>query len=78
MEKSSPGTYKKPANWHNLSKREIEILQTMASGLSNFQISEKLFISENTVKIHINHIFKKLSVKSRTQAVMKAQDAQII
>lgn len=57
----------------HLSKREEEILQAMSSGLSNLEISEKYYISENTVKIHINHIFKKLGVKSRIQAVMKAK-----
>ncbi len=70
--------YKKPENWYQLSRREIEILQAMASGLSNFEISDKLFISEKTVKAHINHIFKKMEVKSRTQAVMKAVEAHII
>ncbi len=78
LEKSVPGSFKKPANMHKLSKREVEILQAMGTGLSNHQISEKFFISENTVKIHVNHIFKKLNVKSRTQAVMKAQEVQII
>lgn len=70
--------YRKPANWNNLSKREVEILQAMASGLSNLEISENFFISENTVKVHISRIFKKLNVKSRTQAVIKAQEAQVI
>lgn len=78
LEHQSPGAYKKPSISYNLSKREVETLQAMASGLSNHEISEKFFISENTVKIHINHIFKKLNVKSRTQAVMKGQEARII
>lgn len=68
----------KPANWGNLSRREVEIIQGMASGLSNTEISDKYFISENTVKIHISHIFKKLNVKSRTQAVVKAMEAHFI
>jgi len=76
--KSFAECFRKPANKNNLSKREVEILQAMASGLSNFEISEKFFISGNTVKVHISRIFKKLNVKSRTQAVIKAQEAQII
>jgi len=61
-----------------LTNREIEILQALASGLSNFAISEKLFLSEKTVKTHTHHIFKKMQVKSRTQAAMKAMEFHII
>ncbi|MCK4762299.1 MAG: response regulator [Candidatus Aminicenantes bacterium] len=78
IQKTSERQYKEPENWYKLSRREIEILQAMASGLSNFEISEKLFISEKTVKAHINHVFKKMGVKSRTQAVLKAVEAFII
>lgn len=70
--------YKKPVNTFNLSNREIEILQAMASGLSNYAISEKLFLSEKTVKTHIHHIFRKMEVNTRTQAVMKAMESHII
>lgn len=78
IQKSADRKYKEPENWYKLSKREIEILQAMASGLSNYEISEKLYISEKTVKAHINHVFKKMGVKSRTQAVLKAVEAFII
>jgi DNA-binding NarL/FixJ family response regulator len=70
--------YKKPLNTFNLTNREIEILQALASGLSNFAISEKLFLSEKTVKTHTHHIFRKMEVNSRTQAVMKALEFHII
>jgi len=70
--------YKKPINSFSLSNREIEILQALASGLSNFAISEKLFLSEKTVKTHTHNIFKKMEVKTRTQAVMKAMEHHII
>lgn len=78
LEKTSDIKYKKPENIYHLSRREIEILQAMASGLSNFEISNKLFISQKTVKAHIYHIFKKMEVKSRTQAILKAVEAHII
>ena len=78
IQKSADRKYKEPENWYKLSRREVEILQAMASGLSNIEISDKLFISEKTVKAHINHIFKKMGVKSRTQAVLKAVEAFII
>lgn len=65
-------------NSFNLSNREIEILQALASGLSNFAISEKLFLSEKTIKTHNHHIFNKMQVKNRTRAVMKAMEFHII
>ena len=52
-----------------LSKREIEVLAYIAEGYSNDEISKKLYIAYSTVKRHINNIFGKLGVKSRTQAV---------
>ena len=55
-----------------LTARESEILQLIAKGSSNKKIAESLFITEGTVKTHINHILKKLSVKSRTEAVKVA------
>ncbi len=70
--------YKKPINTFNLTDREIEILQALATGLSNFAISEKLFLSEKTVKTHTHHIFRKMDVNSRTQAVIKAMEFHII
>jgi DNA-binding NarL/FixJ family response regulator len=78
LKKNSDVKYKKPENIYQLSRREIEIVQAMASGLSNFEISAKLFISQKTVKAHIYHIFKKMGVKSRTQAIVKAVEAHII
>ena len=53
----------------NLSKRELEVLQLMAEGLSNQEIAEKLFVSLNTIKTHTAQIFEKMEVKRRTQAV---------
>lgn len=53
-----------------LSRRELEILSLVASGLGNREISKKLFISLPTVKAHINRILKKLNVKNRTLATL--------
>ncbi|MCJ7524101.1 MAG: DNA-binding response regulator [Candidatus Aminicenantes bacterium] len=79
LEDSNPEiVYRKPLSTFGLTNREIEILQALASGLSNFAISEKLFLSEKTVKTHAHHIFKKMLVKTRTQAVMKAMEFHII
>lgn len=51
-----------------LTKRELEVLTMIAQGLTNKEISQKLFISVHTVKTHVNHIFDKLGVNDRTQA----------
>ena len=52
-----------------LTKREVEVLQQVAGGNRNRDIAEKLFISEETVKVHIKHIMEKLGATDRTQAV---------
>ncbi len=65
-------------NQINLSKRELEVLQLMAEGLSNQEIAEKLFVSLSTVKTHNQNIFEKLDVKRRLQAVEKAKRLNLI
>jgi DNA-binding NarL/FixJ family response regulator len=52
-----------------LTAREVEVLQQIADGNGNRDIAEKLFISEGTVKVHIQHIMEKLGANDRTQAV---------
>lgn len=62
------------AAWSSLlSQREDEILRLLCSGASNREISEKLFLSENTVKFHLKNLYLKLDVKNRAQAILKAQ-----
>ena len=61
-----------------LSDRELEILQHIAAGLSNKEISDRLFISLATVKWHTSNIYGKLSVKNRNQAVVRARKLEII
>ena len=61
-----------------LSEREIELLRLIASGLSNKEIGETLFITEGTVKNHITHILGKLGVRDRIQAVLKAKELGLI
>jgi LuxR family maltose regulon positive regulatory protein len=56
-----------------LSERELEVLRLIAAGLSNQEIAQQLVIAVSTVKSHINHIYGKLSVNSRTQAVVQAK-----
>ncbi|MBN1428934.1 MAG: hypothetical protein JXB07_11160 [Anaerolineae bacterium] len=61
-----------------LSERELEVLALIASGLSNGDIARKLFITVGTVKRHINNIYGKLQVASRTQAMVKARELRLI
>jgi two-component system, NarL family, response regulator LiaR len=61
-----------------ITPRELEILQSIAAGLSNREIAEKLFVSENTVKTHSSRLFDKLQAKRRTQAVQIAKQAGLI
>jgi ATP/maltotriose-dependent transcriptional regulator MalT len=61
-----------------ITARELEILSAMAAGLSNREIAEKLFVSENTVKTHAARLFDKLSASRRTQAVQRAKEAGLI
>ncbi|MGK5558157.1 response regulator [Actinomadura kijaniata] len=61
-----------------LSPREIEILELLATGLSNRQIARRLFISEATVKTHLVHVFGKLGVDTRTAAVTAAVERRLI
>lgn len=62
----------------NISKRELEVLQGMANGLSNQEIANQLFVSLATIKSHASNIFEKLEVKRRTQAIEKAKKIQVI
>lgn len=61
-----------------LTPREKEILCEVGKGMNNHAISEKLYISENTVKKHINHIFEKLHIADRTQAALYANKCGLI
>ncbi len=61
-----------------LTARESEVLICLARGLTNREIAEKLFVSENTIKTHVNNIYSKLGVSRRTQAVFRAKELKII
>ena len=61
-----------------VTRRELEILELMAQGLSNREIADKLFLSENTVKTHSSRLFDKLSARRRTQAVQIGKEMGLI
>jgi NarL family two-component system response regulator LiaR len=61
-----------------ITPRELEILELMAAGMSNREIAERLFVSENTVKTHSSRVFDKLGAKRRTQAVQLGKEFRLI
>ncbi|MFJ3336358.1 response regulator [Streptomyces sp. NPDC086766] len=61
-----------------LSRRELEVLELVRDGLSNLQISKRLFLSQATVKSHLVHVYAKLGVDSRTAAVAAATERGVI
>ena len=61
-----------------ISKREHEVLVLIAKGMSNQEIANTLFVSQNTVKTHTSRLFEKLAVKNRTHAIVKAKALGII
>ena len=61
-----------------VTARELEILGLIADGLSNREIAERLFVSENTVKTHSSRLFDKLGARRRTQAVQLGQAAGLL
>ena len=61
-----------------LSPREMEVLRLIASGLSNKQITTELAVSLNTVKKHTSHIYDKLGVNGRTQAIARARELNLL
>ena len=62
----------------NLSARELEVLHLVAEGFHNDGIAKRLFISPKTVKTHLQNIYKKLDVKSRTEAAVKAKELGLL
>lgn len=61
-----------------ISVREMDVLKLIGAGCSNREISERLFISESTVKSHVASLFVKLDVRRRTQAVQKARELKLL
>jgi len=66
------------AEGQHISQREQEILRMLSAGLSNREITERYSISTSTVKTHIENIFRKLGVNTRTQAIAQAQMLDLV
>lgn len=68
----------RPGTEEELSQRELEVLTLLVEGMSTEQISERLFISYQTVRNHFKHIYRKLHVHSQSQAVSKALRSRLV
>jgi LuxR family maltose regulon positive regulatory protein len=66
-----------PGFVESLTARELEVLHLIAEGLSNLAIAQKLFLSTGTVKVHLKHIYGKLDVNTRTQAVARLRELNL-
>jgi len=63
---------------HDLTERELEVLQWVATGASNREIAEKLVVSEGTVKNHVSNILSRLGLRDRVQAALYAREHQLV
>jgi LuxR family maltose regulon positive regulatory protein len=72
------GSVAAPGLLEPLSARELEVLALVAAGHANREIAERLYITVDTVKRHVSHIFAKLGAASRTQAVARARDLGLL
>ncbi|HTK44573.1 MAG TPA: LuxR C-terminal-related transcriptional regulator [Patescibacteria group bacterium] len=64
--------------YEELTEREIEVVRLLALGLQNDAIAERLFVSRNTVKTHLTHVYAKLGVQTRTEAVARSLDLGLL
>jgi DNA-binding NarL/FixJ family response regulator len=67
-----------PRSVHDLTRRELDVLNLMGEGLRQEEIAKRLFISPKTVATHVEHILRKLSVRSSTEAVAVAYREEIL
>jgi DNA-binding NarL/FixJ family response regulator len=73
-----PVTVLRPQRVAELTRRELQVLQLVAAGLTNVDIARRLFIAESSVKTHIGHLLAKLECRDRVQLVIFAYEAGVV
>jgi DNA-binding NarL/FixJ family response regulator len=77
VRRARPGTTR-PTALDALTERELAVLRLMARGRSNAEIASELYLSETTVKTHVTHVFGKLGLRDRAQAVVLAYESGLV
>lgn len=75
---SRSGVDEEQARRLGITRREYEVLELIAAGMSNQEIADKLFVSTSTVKSHTSSLFAKLEASRRTQAIQKARELKLL